>query len=174
MGVFARNSLATGWPDSDLSLLFILCGCESGRNLRSAACRSAMSRPQVCRLRPCVTSETSGSDGRTLAAVIAQLAARECIQIELENGQYKLTQLKANSSTEKTLAPEESRLLELLFEDGPETIIHPSNARNLNIYLLGISGQLQKRLDGMLLHAEYRLTWPWIPGVAGISDGLWR
>jgi len=31
----------------------------------------------------------------------------------------------------------------------PETIIHPSNARNLNIYLLGISGQLQKRLDGM-------------------------
>jgi len=92
---------------------------------------------------------TSGSDGRTLAAVIAQLAARECLQIELENGEYKLTQLKANSSTEKTLAPEESRLLELLFEDGPETIIHPSNARNLNIYLLGISGQLQKRLDGM-------------------------
>jgi hypothetical protein len=91
---------------------------------------------------------TAGCDGRTLAAVLAQLAARQCIRIENESGSYKLSQLMTSRGAEKLLAPEESRVLELLFEEGPETIIRPSNSNKLNVYLLGISGQLQKRFDG--------------------------
>jgi Predicted membrane protein (DUF2207) C-terminal domain len=91
---------------------------------------------------------TAGCDGRTLAAVLAQLAGRGCVDIILTNGKYKLTQRKVDSSVIDTLAPEESRVLELLFEDGPETFLEPSNPRNLNVYLLGISGQVLKRLGG--------------------------
>ena len=91
---------------------------------------------------------TAGCDGRTLAAVLAQLAVRECLTIELESGGYKLTKRNADPGGENALAPEESRVLELLFEDGPEAIVRPSNSRNLNVYLLGISGQLEKRMAG--------------------------
>lgn len=91
---------------------------------------------------------TSACDGRTLAAVIAQLAVRECLTIELENGVYKLTKAKPEPGGENALAPEESRALGLLFEDGPATVIRPGNARNLNAYVLGISGQLQTHLSG--------------------------
>ena len=36
---------------------------------------------------------TTGSDGRTLAAVIAALAARDCLSVEPHDGMYKLTRL---------------------------------------------------------------------------------
>jgi Predicted membrane protein (DUF2207) len=91
---------------------------------------------------------TSGCDGRTLAAVIAQLAVRECLAIELDGSAYKLTQRKVDPDTAKSLAPEESRVLELLFEDGPTASIHPGNSRSLSAYLLGISGQLEEGLSG--------------------------
>jgi hypothetical protein len=48
-----------------------------------------------------------------------------------------------------SLAPEEARVLEMLFEDGKEIIIHPNKGDELNKYSLAIQGQLQKRLDGV-------------------------
>ncbi len=52
---------------------------------------------------------TTGCDGRTLAATIAQLATRGCMEIEPQNGNYKLTQLKSvdPKSLRPSLAPEE-------------------------------------------------------------------
>ena len=91
---------------------------------------------------------TTGTDERTLAAVIAQLAARGSIGIELRDGNYKLTQLNADANVVKSLAPEEARVLEMLFEDGKEIVLHPNNGNELNKYSLAIQGQLQKRLDG--------------------------
>ena len=92
---------------------------------------------------------TTGTDSRTLAAVIAQLASRGCLGIDLQNGNYKLTQLKTDANVVSSLAPEEARVLEMLFEDGKEIIIHPNKGDELNKYSLAIQGQLQKRLDGV-------------------------
>jgi hypothetical protein len=100
---------------------------------------------------------TTGTDARTTAAVIAQLAARRCMDIELKDGNYKLTQLQADASVVNALAPEEARVLEMLFENGKEIILHPNQGDELNKYSLAIQGQLQKRLDGVYFtrHAAY-------------------
>ena len=60
------------------------------------------------------------TDGRSFAAVIAQLAVRGCIRVEADNGKYKLSRLMSDRATEAALAPEEKFVLALLFEDGPE------------------------------------------------------
>jgi hypothetical protein len=114
---------------------------------------------------------TTGSDARTLAAVIAQLAARGCIGIELQDGKYKLTQLKTDASVVATLAPEEARVLEMLFEDGKEIILHPNNGDELNKYSLAIQGQLQKRLDGVYFtrHSGYIV----MGMLASLATAMW-
>jgi len=100
---------------------------------------------------------TTGSDARTLAAVIAQLAARGCIGIAVQEGAYKLSQLSTDANLVKSLAPEEARVLEMLFEDGKEIVLHPNKGDELNKYSLAIQGQLQKRLDGQFFtrHVGY-------------------
>jgi len=62
---------------------------------------------------------TGTTDGRSFAAVIAQLAVRGCLRVESSNGKYKLSRLMSDRATESALAPEEKRILALLFEDGP-------------------------------------------------------
>jgi hypothetical protein len=96
---------------------------------------------------------TTGTDGRTLAAVIAALAARNCLSVELHDGMYKLTRLASNPSEESKLAPEEGYALNYLFEDGPITEISPSmsqenSARNSR-YVANIQQDLAGRLDGL-------------------------
>jgi len=75
--------------------------------------------------------------------------------MEAGNGQYKLTRGTNDPAVQKSLAPEESRLLEMLFENGPEAIVRPSNSRNLNAYLLAISGQLRNQFDGKYSTGNY-------------------
>ena len=96
---------------------------------------------------------TTGSDGRTLAAVIAALAARNCISVEPHDGMYKLTRLASNPSEESKLAPEEAYALNYLFEDGPITEISPSmsqenSARNSR-YVANIQQDLAERFGGV-------------------------
>jgi Predicted membrane protein (DUF2207) len=100
---------------------------------------------------------TTGSDARTLAAVIAQLAARECLEIELRNGDYQLKQLKPGANVIQALAQEEARVLEMLFENGPQIVLHPNKSDELNKYALAIQGHLQTRLNGVYFtrHAGY-------------------
>ena len=47
---------------------------------------------------------TGTTDGRSFAAVIAQLALRKCLRVEPENGNYKLSRLMSDRSTESALA----------------------------------------------------------------------
>ncbi|MGA8145922.1 MAG: DUF2207 domain-containing protein [Candidatus Acidiferrales bacterium] len=96
---------------------------------------------------------TTGTDGRTLAAVIASLAAHDCLRIEAIGGTYKLTRLAANPTEESKLAQEETHALRFLFEDGPTAEISPSmsqanSARNSR-YVADIQGDLAKRFDGV-------------------------
>ncbi|MBZ5662642.1 MAG: DUF2207 domain-containing protein [Acidobacteriia bacterium] len=147
MGVFARNRWLLASPIV-IFLYYLIVWVRIGPDPALGSVPVRYEPPEGLSPAAVRYIRTTGCDGRTLAAVLAQLAVRECLNIDLENGAYKLTQAKAEPTGEKALAPEESRVLELLFEDGPTTIVRPSNSRNLNVYVLGISGQLEKRLAG--------------------------
>jgi hypothetical protein len=63
---------------------------------------------------------TTGSDGRSFAAVIAELAVRGCLRAEPQNEKYKLSRMMSDRATEAKIAPEERRILSMLFEGGTE------------------------------------------------------
>src|SRR5262249_26929737 len=69
---------------------------------------------------------TRGSDGRSFAAVIAQLAVSGCVRVEPEDGKYKISRLLGDRRVDAKLAPEEQRVLKMLFEDGPVIEMTPS------------------------------------------------
>jgi hypothetical protein len=158
LGVLAHDTWLLGAPIA-LSLYYLIVWIRIGQEpaLGSVPVRyeppAGLSPAAVRYIR------TTGSDGRTLAAVIAQLAGRGCIEIEPQDGKYKLTQLKTDANVVSTLAPEEARVLEMLFEDGTEIALHSGDGNQLNKYLLAIQGQLQKRLDGVYFtrHVGYIL-----------------
>jgi len=92
------------------------------------------------------------TDGRTFAAVIAQLAVRGCLRVEPVNGKYKISRLMSDRTTESMLAPEEKRCLGLLFEDGPAIELSPAmderdTAQN-GRYVFHIHEELNKQLSG--------------------------
>ena len=97
---------------------------------------------------------TTGCDGRTLAATIAQLAARGCIGIEpltgSQSGKYKVTRLSVDpKSLQPPLAAEELTVLAALFDDGPAVVLDPRNGNPLNRYLMRINIELQKKLNNL-------------------------
>lgn len=94
---------------------------------------------------------TTGCDGRTLAATIAQLAARGCLAIEPQGGKYKLTRLTDVNpkSLHPPLAAEEADLLCTLFEDGATLDLDSKNGPQLNRYLLHVSQEVQKSLKSV-------------------------
>ena len=92
------------------------------------------------------------TDGRTFAAVIAQLAVRGCLRVEPIIGKYRLSRLMSDRTTESMLAPEEKRCLSLLFEDGPTIELSPAmderdTAQN-GRYVFHIHEELNKQLSG--------------------------
>jgi hypothetical protein len=90
------------------------------------------------------------TDGRSFAAVIAQLAVRRCLRVESENGKYKLSRLMSDRATEFSLAREEMRALALLFEDGPVIELSPAmdqrNSAQNGRYVFHIHEELAKEL----------------------------
>ncbi len=96
---------------------------------------------------------TTGSDGRSFAAVIAALATRGCLRAEPTERKYKLSRLMSDRAMEAKLPPEEKRILTMLFEDGPEVVLTPSlderNSAQNTRYVFGIQQELRKRLDGL-------------------------
>jgi hypothetical protein len=92
------------------------------------------------------------TDGRSFAAVLAQLAVRGCLRVEQTNGKYKLSRLMSDRATEASLAPEELQTLKLLFEDNPEIELTGSmdqrNAAQNGRYVAAIHSELTDRLGG--------------------------
>ena len=101
---------------------------------------------------------TTGSDGRSLAAVIAELATRGCLRVEPLGAKYKLSRLMSDRATEAKLAPEEEDLLVTLFEDGPVLELTPAldqrNTAQTSRYVFHIQEQLQKRLKGLYFQRQ--------------------
>ena len=90
------------------------------------------------------------TDGRSFAAVIAQLAVRGCLRVESMNGKYKLSRLMSDRATDSSLAAEEGRTLGLLFEDGPVIQLSPAmdqrNTAQNGRYVFHIHEELSKDL----------------------------
>ena len=90
---------------------------------------------------------TTGVDGRTFAATLAQLAARGCIAIEPQaDGKYRLTRLSAAdpATLHPPLAAEEAQVFAVLFEDGATATLDPKNGNELNRYVNYINLEMQK------------------------------
>ena len=90
---------------------------------------------------------TTGCDGRTFAATLAQLAARGCIAIEPQpDGRYRLTRLSAAdpATLHPPLANEEAQVFAVLFETGPTATLDPKNGNELNRYVNYINLEMQK------------------------------
>ena len=90
------------------------------------------------------------TDGRSFAAVIAQLAVRGCIHVDSDHGKYKLSRLMSDRASEAALAPEENFVLALLFEDGPEIVLTGAmderNAAQNGRYVAHIHDELANQL----------------------------
>ncbi len=93
---------------------------------------------------------TGTTDGRSFAAVIAQLAVHGCIRVESENGKYRLSRLTSDRAAEACLAPEEKFILALLFEDGTEIVLSGAmderNAAQNGRYVSHIHDELANQL----------------------------
>jgi hypothetical protein len=98
---------------------------------------------------------TGTTDGRSFAAVIAQLALRGCLRVESENGKYKLSRLMSDGATESSLAPEETVTLGALFEGGPSIEFSPGldqrNQAQNGRFVFHIHQELNQRLGGKYL-----------------------
>ena len=97
----------------------------------------------------------SNADGRSVAAVLAQLAIRRCISVEQKSGRYQICRLPSNPEAEKQLAGEESRILEMLFEDTNPVALNPADTDDLKRYSLAIQGALLKRLGDSYVKWHY-------------------
>jgi hypothetical protein len=95
---------------------------------------------------------SGATDGRSFAAVIAQLAVRGCIRVEIANEKYRLSRLMSDRAAESSLAPEEKRVLAALFEDGPAIELSPAmderNAAQNGRYVFHIHEELARGLKG--------------------------
>jgi Predicted membrane protein (DUF2207) len=95
---------------------------------------------------------SGATDGRSFAAVIAQLAVRGCLRVESANDKYRLSRLMSDRAAESSLAPEEKRVLAALFEDGPAIELSPAmderNAAQNGRYVFHIHEELAKGLKG--------------------------
>jgi hypothetical protein len=95
------------------------------------------------------------TDGRSLAAAIAQLVVSGCVRIEPVGGKYKLSRLMSSRAAVDTLAPEEKRVLAALFSDGPVIELSPSmeqlNAAQNGRYVFDLHQELDKQFGGKFL-----------------------
>jgi hypothetical protein len=102
------------------------------------------------------------TDGRSFAAVIAQLAVRGCIRVESVGGKYKLSRLMSDRATDESLAPEERTILGLLFEDAPVIELSGSmdqtNSAQNSRYIANIHQDLASQLGGKFLTRHAGIT----------------
>jgi len=91
---------------------------------------------------------TTGSDGRSFAAVLAQLSHRGFICVEPQPPKYLVRREENPPSNPPSLAPEEAQVLRILFSDGPEVVLDPTQGPLLSVYVAAIQKELVKQMEG--------------------------
>ena len=112
----------------------------------------------------------SNADGRSVAAVLAQLAILRCISVEQKSGKYQISRLPASPEVEKRLAGEEARILEMLFEDTNPVTLNPADTDDLRRYTLAIQGALLKRLGDS--YVKWHYGWIALGVMASLLAGM--
>ena len=136
-----------------LFLFYLIAWLRIGPEPRSSTVVTRYEPPDGLSAAAARYAVTTGSDGRSFAAVIAALAARDCLRVEPQGGKYRLSRLMSDRAVEAKLAPEETRVLGMLFEDAPVIELTPAmNERNTaqnTRYVFAIQQELSKGLDGL-------------------------
>ena len=130
-----------------LLLYYLVVWLALGREPRPGVIATQYQAPQGLSPAAVRYIRTTGCDGRTFAATLAQLAARGCIAIEPQpDGRYRLTRLSAAdpATLHPPLAPEEAQVFAVLFETGPTATLDPRNGNELNRYVNYINLEMQK------------------------------
>ena len=91
---------------------------------------------------------TTGSDGRSFAAVLAQLTYRGFINVQPLGEKYRIFKESRPPADASSLAPEEAQVLRILFSDGREVLLDPSQGPLLSVYVAAIQKELVKRMEG--------------------------
>lgn len=91
---------------------------------------------------------TTGSDGRSFAAVLAQLTHRGFINVQPLGEKYRIFKETRTPAEISSLAPEEAQVLRILFSDGREVLLDPAQGPLLSVYVAAIQKELVKRMDG--------------------------
>src|SRR5215813_12870975 len=91
---------------------------------------------------------TTGTDGRSFAAVLAQLSHRGFVSVEPQAPKYLIRREKSPPANPSSLAPEEAQVLRILFSDGPEVLLDPTQGPLLSVYVAAIQKELVKRMEG--------------------------
>jgi len=101
----------------------------------------------------------NSTDGRSLAALLADLARRKRITIEPQDGKYRV-RFVSSSTPQEPLPPEEQIAMELLLAwdtpttAGPVTLDMDYAPRNSGL-IMGILGSLQRQYDGVFYTNNY-------------------
>jgi hypothetical protein len=145
LGPLAHDSFLLIAPTL-LLLYYIIVWLRLGRSPQRGTVAIQYQPPQGLSPAAVRYIRTTGCDGRSLAATMAQLAARGCIGIEPQGSKYKLTRLDGTDpkALQPPLAPEEFSVFEDLFEDGPEIVLDSHNPNPLNRYLMRIYFEVTK------------------------------
>jgi len=91
---------------------------------------------------------TTGSDGRSFAAVLAQLSHRGFVTVDPCAPKYRVVREKNPPADVSTLAPEEQQVLRILFSDGPEVVLDPTQGPLPSVYVAAIQRSLVARMEG--------------------------
>jgi hypothetical protein len=102
------------------------------------------------------------TNGRSLAAVISQLAARGCIRVEPVAGKYRLSRLMCGKDAVDSLAPEEHRVLATFFKDAPVIELSPSmdqrNSAQNGLYISQIHEKLTRQYHGKYFTSHFGIV----------------
>jgi hypothetical protein len=131
-----------------LCLYYFFAWLLVGRELKRGAAVVRYDPPQGVTPAAARYLWTKGSDGRSLAAVLADLSARGIVRITPGQGDYKVEQLLAAKTDSASLPPEEKRVCGLLFSDQSAVILRPKEQGPLSLYLYGIHEELTKQVQG--------------------------
>lgn len=138
-----------------LFLFYLVSWLRIGREPRPGAVVARYEPPEGLSPAAARYIATGTTDGRSFAAVLAQLAFRGCLRVEPVNGKCRLSRLMSDRAVEAGLAPEEKRLLAVLFEDGPAIELSPAmdqrNTAQNGRYLFHIHEELSKQFRGKFL-----------------------
>ena len=98
----------------------------------------------------------SGTDGKTIAAILTQLAFRGLITLTRQDDGFQVKRTPAAAPAD--LPHEEQVLMDLVFAYGDPTLVRPSENKRMDGMVSGVEGALLKQYGGVFSASGYGKT----------------